>query len=231
MQNRFFLFIFTFPFLIYGGELKEFLPSDAKVFDVGANIGNKTAYYLSLGAHQVICIEPHPQVLITLQDRYQYDSRVIIVPRGLSDQPGIVSFFPARSSTISTMAADWMTGRFKNEIWESQIEVPVVTLDAIIAEYGVPDFCKIDVEGYELNVLMGLTHRIPFLSFEFTYEFLEQKTKPSLDRLTQLEFTHFNVSFGESDHFAFEDWIDSDTLFSFLKNSKDNLSWGDIYAH
>jgi hypothetical protein len=35
------------------------------------------------------------------------------------------------------------------------------TLDRLIGQYGVPDFIKIDVEGYEKRVFMGLTQRVP----------------------------------------------------------------------
>jgi hypothetical protein len=100
----------------------------------------------------------------------------------------------------------------------------------MIEKYGMPDFCKIDVEGYEWNVLMGLNSRIPCLSFEFAHEFLELKTKACLDRLVQLGFESFNVVFGEGHDFVFQEWIEAETLFSFLQNLQDKLSWGDIYA-
>src|SRR5947199_309021 len=48
-----------------------------------------------------------------------------------------------------------------------EIEVEVTTLDTLIAAHGEPRFCKIDVEGFELEVLGGLTRRLPYLSLEF----------------------------------------------------------------
>lgn len=228
---RVFLWILFFPAVVCRAEdLRDFLPMQAKIFDVGSNIGDKTLYYLSLGAERVVCIEPHPQVVTVLKNRYVKDSRVVVEALGLSDKEGVVSFFPAKSSVISTMSNDWKLGRFKREQWESEIQVPVTTLDSMIEKYGIPDFCKIDVEGYELNVLMGLTHRIPHLSFEFAYEFLDKKTKPCLDRLVELGFEKFNVAFGEDGRFVFEEWMDAESLFSYLKNLQDKLSWGDIYA-
>ncbi len=225
-----FIVLFFSPLGLIANNIKDFLPPHAVIFDVGANIGDKTFYYLSLGASTVLCIEPHPEVVLSLQNRYKGDPRIIIEPLGLSHEPGTLPFFPAKSNTISTMASDWKMGRFKNECWEPEIQVLVTTLDLMIEKYGTPDFCKIDVEGYEWNVLMGLTKHIPYLSFEFAYEFLSAKTKPCIDRLTSIGFTHFNVAFGENPEFIFATWVDAETLFSFLQNLQDTLSWGDIYA-
>ena len=218
------------PLHLSAASLSNFVPANAIIFDVGANIGDKAAYFLSMNASQVVCFEPHPQVVLSLKKRYQNEIRVVIEAIGLSDKPGIASFFPAASSTISSMSNDWKKGRFKNETWYSEIQVPVSTLDIMIQTYGVPDYCKIDVEGYELNVLRGLTQHIPLLSFEFAHEFLDKKTKPCLDYLVALGFTDFNVAFGEDPELVFNQWVDATFLFDYLRRNNDSLSWGDIYA-
>ena len=41
--------------------------------------------------------------------------------------------------------------------WDRAVEVEVTTLDDLIAVHGAPAFCKIDVEGFEVDVLAGLT--------------------------------------------------------------------------
>ena len=53
----------------------------------------------------------------------------------------------------------------------------VTTLDKLIEQYEVPSFIKIDVEGYELEVLKGLTRLVPALSFEFTVVVKEKVPK------------------------------------------------------
>ena len=64
----------------------------------------------------------------------------------------------------------------------------VTTLDRLIESYGVPAFIKIDLEGYELQVLQGLSRSVRGISFEFFAERLQQ-TKLCVGRLTDLGFS------------------------------------------
>ena len=43
----------------------------------------------------------------------------------------------------------------------------MTTLDTLVAEYGEPAFCKIDVEGFEVEALKGLSRPLRALSFEY----------------------------------------------------------------
>ena len=80
--------------------------------------------------------------------------------------------------TLSTLSADWLSavsesGRFGDTRWDSEEEVEITTLDAAIAEFGEPAFVKIDVEGYESEVLSGLSRRLKAGSIEFAAESLD----------------------------------------------------------
>lgn len=102
-------------------------------------------------------------------------------------------------SYLSTADEDWKKGRcFKDYTWGCAIDVPATTLNELIETHGMPDFCKIDVEGYELNVLKGMTKPIPYLSFEFAYEFLDQKTKPCLDYLNSFGLQLFQCGYARN---------------------------------
>jgi hypothetical protein len=143
-------------------------------------------------------------------------------------EPGVLELSICEAiNTLATFSDKWKTGRFRDYRWNSTIEVPVTTLELLIQQYGIPRFCKIDVEGYEYQVIRGLVSPIPYLSFEFTKEFLDD-AKVCTSYLESLGEVRFNYARGESPELALTRWADADTLFRRLH--QESSSWGDIYA-
>jgi FkbM family methyltransferase len=198
-------------------------------FDVGANIGARTDIFVALGA-RVVCVEPQPRCVSVLTDKYSKNPRVVVVPKGVAAQPGIMPLSLCESAhTIATFCEKWKTGRFRDYRWESTMDVPVTTLDALVQKFGVPAFCKIDVEGFEYQVLQGLSCLVPALSFEFTEEFIDD-AKLCVEYLGSLGQVEFNYALGEKLDLCLDPWTDGDTVLSDLCSTMDDLPWGDIYA-
>jgi FkbM family methyltransferase len=209
----------------------QFIGKGDLAFDVGANMGNRTEAFLNLGA-RVISVEPQEACLERLSRAFGKNSRVIIVDKALGEIEGRSELMICDDAhTISTMSSRWVTeGRFSGEhTWTKKQEVAVTTLDALIRQYGVPKFCKIDVEGYELPVLKGLSRPVPVLSFEFAKEFLED-AKGCMEHLSLLGKADFNCSFGESMKLSFDNWMSADELYAKLESIDDKNLWGDVYA-
>ena len=138
------------------------------------------------------------------------------------------------ADTISSLSPAWIesvkaSGRFGGRRWDRKVIVPVTTLDQLIQEHGLPRFCKIDVEGFELEVLRGLTQPLPALSFEFTPEFIEAAVD-CLRYLDGLGEARFNYSIGESMHLALPEWVDAAAMTSILTTLPDKSIFGDVYA-
>ncbi|MCC2101896.1 MAG: FkbM family methyltransferase, partial [Hyphomicrobiales bacterium] len=101
-------------------------------------------------------------------------------------------------------------------------------LDALIAAHGAPAFAKIDVEGFEADVLAGLSRRLPALSFEFT-TIQRDVAHRCLDRLAALGNYRFDVSLGESHELAGA-WVSRDEIAARIAALPHEANSGDVYC-
>lgn len=212
---------------------RQFVRPDDLVFDVGAHIGNRTRVFRELGA-RVIAVEPQESCLRQLHRQWDSDPEVVIIPMGVSDAPGEAQMHVGSASTVSTLSTEWQevaktSGRFDAISWAPGPRVPLTTLGALVEEYGVPAFCKIDVEGFESRVLAGLDRPIGTVSIEWVPEY-EQNTDASLDRLAELGAHEFNLSIGDTYAMDLPQWTDVETLRAHLRSYRGTSSFGDVYA-
>jgi FkbM family methyltransferase len=120
--------------------------------------------------------------------------------------------------------------RYKGN-WRQQLVVPIITLDSLIARFGEPAYVKIDVEGYEMDVLRGLSSQPRLLSFEFHNAELDA-AYACLDRFTEDSEFNFitNPAWGYHQRFDLGKWLSRETLKNELSALTNGNVEGDIFV-
>jgi FkbM family methyltransferase len=203
-------------------------------FDVGAHVGGRIRAGLRLRA-RVVAVEPHPYCMTVLRWMYRDHPQVTLIERAVGPTPATRTLWMSLlHPSVSSLSLEWIqavqkTSGFAHVRWEEPISVEVTTLDALIDQHGEPDFCKIDVEGYELGVLQGLSMALPLLSFEYTPAAIGIAAA-CIDRLGELGPYEYNRSEGEAARFASAHWLAPRTMVEQLRRISPEARSGDVYA-
>lgn len=193
----------------YRELLRGFRTGDL-IFDIGANVGDKTGVFIKLGA-RAVAVEPDERNLELLRGKfvkYRLSRKpVLIVGKAVSEKISVETMWiDSPGSALNTLSQKWVDtlrtdkGRFDHTFdvldFAERKKVETTTLEHLTLEYGSPFFVKIDVEGYELSVLRGLRRPVPYLSFEINLPEFRQEGLECLNILRNLssegEFNYAN---------------------------------------
>ncbi len=212
---------------------KDIVKPGMLVYDIGANQGHYTAAFLKLGA-KVISVEPQKNCFKILKLRFGNNPNVQLINCALDGEAGEKSIHVSNMNTISSMAEDWIeavkeSNRFPGAEWSKTEIIKTTTLQSLIDKYGKPDYVKIDVEGYELNVLKGLHSKVPLISLEYTGEVL-QNTFQCLDYLKTLGEIRVFIEQGGGSYANQNDWIKADEAVKLLSAADKKSLNSDLYV-
>jgi FkbM family methyltransferase len=202
------------------------LSSGQLVFDVGANRGDFARSCLAAGA-QVVCVEPQDALCKELEAL-----AVDVVHAAVGASEGLVELYVSDNSLYASARSDWVDGHRAYWSWKTADTVTVkqVTLDSLIARFGMPDFVKIDTEGFEDKVMAGLS--VPIRAFSLEYhggryavKAADGVTARAIRMAADLDADYKFRFAAESVRWVSE-WMDVDGAVGLL----DSLDWGDVYV-
>jgi len=165
--------------------LKRLARPGGVVLDVGANIGVYSMLFARWGgsAGRVFAFEPAPSTLELLRAHLrlnQLEAQVEVVAQAVSDKVGEAVFYTHSFSGENSLNPVFSA---RGDI-ASSVRVPVTTLDQFCqARNLAPTLIKIDVEGFELQVLQGaretiLRHRPALVVEMHTHIWPDIKVRP-----------------------------------------------------
>jgi FkbM family methyltransferase len=203
-------------------------------FDLGAHVGNRLWAYLRLGA-RVVAVEPQPALARLLRRLYGDNPRVELVEKAAGAASGQATLqISPRTPTVSSLSSAWIsrvgqTASFRGVTWDASFPVSVTTLDELIQSYGEPAYCKIDVEGFEHEVLLGLSRPLALISFEYLPA-APDLALACLERLAALGEYEYNWSERETHRLRGPSWLTPTQAATFIRSLPLQAPSGDIYA-
>ena len=203
-------------------------------FDIGANIGEYAKkLFLTKNVDKVICVEANPNIIQTLKNNLSsYSHKIEIINRAVSSVKENVEFYIcSQIDVISTCDLDWKDkSRFSkstnpNSKWAltdsawDKIEIETISIDKLVEIYGIPTEIKIDVEGYELNVIKSMkTFYNCLLSFEWAEEKLLEMIE-TIEYLYKLGYRDFNIQFEDKYDYSPIDFLNKVDFINLLNES------------
>ena len=162
------------------------------------------------GAHAV-AVEPQPRMVKTLERFFGSDPQSPSCRLDSRTDRAAHLHVNTRNPTITSFSPTAEAfSRMESAPFDEDVAVNT-TLDELIAQHGVPAFCKIDVEGFEDKVMAGLSTPIPVLSFE-AFPLEVERSLACVDKLMTLGTYRFRTVLAEQFRWVEPEWMDADAV-------------------
>jgi FkbM family methyltransferase len=177
---------------------KQFLKPEMVCLDVGSNIG----YYVCLESQiigskgKILAIEPSPLNYKYLEKnvKLQNQKNIELFNFACGNQDGEIKFLVSNRSNWSRVASDDLIDAPPDAIIDT-VEIPIKQIDSFVNEQNLEklDFVRMDVEGYERNILDGMKNTLekfkPLLQLEIHLFIMgHDATKELLDFFTKMGY-------------------------------------------
>jgi FkbM family methyltransferase len=179
--------------------LQFLLPRTKVFFDIGANWGQHSLFACSLPDFSgcVHAFEPMPETYHDLEAQVnaaELHQRVFTHNNALGDVPGIAQMFIPKP----TQTEQAKIGLPSKNAQSAKVEIRTLDQEFSVGKIPLPDLIKLDVEGFEANVLRGglelLRQARPFIILENWPDASDASKAESLDILLQQNYALFEIA-------------------------------------
>jgi FkbM family methyltransferase len=203
------------------------------LFDIGANKGLFTDSNRSK-FDKCVLVEPIPSLCDFLRNKYNQDTNISIEQSIVSSTKDL-PFYICEHDVLSTCDPDWISksrhsaGHYRYTKLE---ETNYISIDELIEKYGSPSFIKIDVEGYELNVLKSMSKKTCDIAFEWAEE-KKVETLETVVYLNTLGYDKFHIQMDDKYDYIPNNWFSFEEFnikFSEMCDENRKTLWGMIHC-
>lgn len=198
--------------------------SNLLIFDIGANRGTKVEIFKDF-ASKIVAFEPDDYAFKTLKYRFGNDRVIELVKLAVADKEETLELntFGQRNA-YNTLSKKWTESIINNnkDTLDQVKKVESTTLKNTISRYGKPDYIKIDVEGFEKEVLSTLDIPISLISFEVNLPEFKSETIEIINHLSAItKDTHYFVRTTYGDDKI--EWLDKEFVLKYLSSTYESV--------
>lgn len=199
------------------GHIQSHLPQNPIIIEAGAYDGRETLRMAKLWPHGIIAsFEPVPELFEKLKANTTDTPNVRCYQIALSDSTGTATLHisekptkPGRASQANSLLKPDKRLELSPLIFPRTIQVPTITIDDWAKQHGIDhiDFLKLDVQGYELNIIKSSPHML--------------ETVKAI--LTEVEFVHAYQ--GQYLYAEVKSWLESHGFTMIAKDFSNETDW------
>lgn len=167
------------------------------IYDLGLHRGEDTEFYLKKG-FRVVAIDANPELCARAREQFRAEvdgGRLIVVNKAISDQRGTLTFYKNELTEWGTVDPEWARRNERLGKKSEAITVEAAPFQDVIAQYGLPYFIKIDIEGMDMVALRSLklsTERPKYISIE-SEKVSFGKLREEFETFRELGYDRFKV--------------------------------------
>jgi FkbM family methyltransferase len=188
-----------------------------KIFDVGANNGIRSRSFVKL-AEYVVAFEPDPSMASIIRYRFSNTSKLKVEELAIGSEVGEGEFRKKKYPGYSTLSEKSSEMSDADGIETIDVfKVKISTIEQMVKKHGLPDYIKIDVEGFELNIFKSLNISVPLISFEANLPQFRNETIEIIDLNSRLnKDLRFNFRIGDESKLALPMNVEKNKLIEII---------------